>query len=67
LGQDIQEGVIQMSYVGDLPQLHFGEVKEEPVDWRADKEPEEDEDAPASEALIELLGFDPDKYEEDNK
>jgi len=56
-----------MSYVGDLPQLHFGEVKEEPVDWRADKEPEEDEDAPASEALIELLGFDPDKYEEDNK
>lgn len=55
-----------MSYVKDLPEIHFGTVKEEPVDWRADKETEDDEDAPASEALIEMLGFDPDKYQEES-
>lgn len=51
------------NYIEDLPQANFGEVSEEPIDWRADdsEEPDDDEDAPASEELIGLLGFDPDK------
>lgn len=41
-----------------LPRVTFGKIEDEP-DWR-DVEDGESEDAPASEALIAVLGFDPD-------
>jgi GNAT superfamily N-acetyltransferase len=50
-------------YIEGLPQVSFGEVSEEPMAWRTDsvEEDDTDEDLPASEEVIEMLGFDPDK------
>lgn len=51
--------------MSDLPNVSFGEAKEEPEDVEEldleDGDDEQEEDEPASEELIELLGFNPDK------
>lgn len=51
----------------DLSDLHLGSVDEE-VNWRSAPDNDEDDDAPASKELIELLGVNPDEldYGEDN-
>jgi hypothetical protein len=56
-----------MSYIEDLPEVHFGSVEEKPLDWRAEKDSDEDndDDLPATAALIDMLGFDPDELEEE--
>ena len=47
----------------DLPDVYFGKVKDEEIDWREDEEIEQDndEDKPISEDVKAILGFDPDK------
>jgi hypothetical protein len=49
----------------ELPEAHFGAVTKQPVDWRnilADEdEKDDDEDVPASEDVVAMLGFDPDE------
>jgi hypothetical protein len=56
-----------MSFIEDLPQAHFGSVNDKPVDWRASADEDEiDENAPASDDLIAMLGFNPDEYEEES-
>jgi hypothetical protein len=52
-----------MAYIEELPQVHFGKLGK-PIDWRKDNDEETDEDAPASEELIAMLGFDPDEDKE---
>ncbi|MFA5355296.1 MAG: hypothetical protein WC302_00960 [Candidatus Paceibacterota bacterium] len=56
-------------YIEDLPQANFGEVSGEPIDWRTDsvEEDDTDEDLPASEEIITMLGFDPDKEDWDEE
>jgi hypothetical protein len=51
-------------YIGDLPDVHFGEASEKEINWRAEKIDEENEDAPASDDLIAQIGFNPDDLEE---
>lgn len=51
-----------MAFIDDLPQAEF--QGQEEADWRKDIEEEEDDDAPASEDLIEMIGFDPDDIED---
>ena len=51
-----------MAYIKDLPEVHFGEVEEKPIDWRKNSnDNEEDEDAGemSPELLTSMLGFDP--------
>jgi hypothetical protein len=46
----------------ELPDVHFGEVKEEVVDWRSAKTDETDDDEllrPTPQDVIDMLGFDP--------
>ena len=56
-------------YIEDLPQANFGEVSEQQENWRADsvEEDDTDEDLPASEEIITMLGFDPDKEDWDEE
>jgi hypothetical protein len=55
-----------MSYLDNLPDPHFGEINEKPVDWRAEAKDDKDEDgAPTSKTVITMLGFDPDKVDEE--
>ena len=52
-------------YIEDMPDVEFGDNQTE-EDWR--KNPDEDSDdsdAPASPDLIAMLGFDPDKIDEE--
>jgi hypothetical protein len=44
-----------------IPEMIFGDLND-PIDWRKypDTSPDDDTDVPASEELIQLLGFDPD-------
>jgi hypothetical protein len=53
----------------DLPEIHFGTVEEQPVDWREEvvDEDDSDDDAPASKELIAMLGFNPDEYKEETE
>jgi hypothetical protein len=65
----MEDGI--MSFV-DLPQVHFGEVKEDekPVDWRKAKDdsPDDDgEDQPASDDVKAVLGFDPDEIDKEKE
>jgi len=62
-----------MELIKNLPGIHFeGDEPNEEIDWRAEVDDEEEddeeleEDAPASNELIELLGFDPDEEEDDD-
>ena len=52
----------------NVPQAHFGKIKEKPVDWRTLLANEQDGDdadgAPATEDVIGMLGFDPDEENE---
>lgn len=54
-----------MSYIDDLPEVHFGSVSDEPEDWRkdagAEDDNDEDEDIETPEHVKEMLGFDPDE------
>lgn len=55
-------------FIENMPEIHIGKVGEkESRDWRKLLKKEDDEDAPASKELIEQLGFDPDKLEEESK
>jgi hypothetical protein len=55
-----------MSYIEDLPRAQFGEIKEEPDEVVAGTDADEkDDDAPASQMLIDMLGFDPDKVDDE--
>ena len=51
-------------YIDDMPQVYFGEVSEKKVDWRKEAKEEDDDDAPASDDVIAMLGFDPDELED---
>ena len=55
-----------------IPIAHFSQVTDKPVDWRAAlesgklvDEPDDDDDRPAAEDVIGMLGFSPDELEED--
>jgi hypothetical protein len=50
-----------MAYDNDLPEVHFGEANAKPIDWREFEDDDDDDDKPASQDLINMLGFDPDK------
>jgi len=56
----------RIMFIENLPQIHIGKVSDKSVDWRKVKD-EDNEDAPASKELIEQLGFDPDKLEDEVK
>jgi hypothetical protein len=45
-----------------IPEMIFGDLND-PIDWRKfpDTSPDDDTDVPASDELIQLLGFDPDQ------
>lgn len=47
----------------ELPDVYFGKVKEDKVDWREDKEDilDDDSDEPIDDDVKAILGFDPDK------
>ena len=47
----------------DLPEVYFGEVSDQEINWRTetDDEKDADENIPASDELIAVLGFNPDK------
>lgn len=51
----------------ELPQVHFGEVSEQPVDWKKDLKdsPDDDEQRETDPDVVAMLGFDPAKEKED--
>jgi hypothetical protein len=53
-----------------LPKAHFGDVKNEAIDWRqrlaSEPDGDEQDDQPASDDVIGMLGFDPDEKESES-
>lgn len=52
-----------MSFVKEMPEVSFGKAEYQ-EDWRASKEediPDDDEERPVPDDVIEMLGFDPSK------
>lgn len=53
-----------------LPDVHYGEANDNPLDWRKYKddgdETDNDQDpGPASQSVIDMLGFNPDELFDD--
>jgi hypothetical protein len=53
----------------EMPDAHYGRVKEDNIDWRKDNKEalDDDSDEPISDDVKAILGFDPDKETEEVK